>query len=90
MTSPAATGSPRNTTSTPVAATGGGGSVTTTGVRGSITTTGGGGSVTTNGDGKSVTTTGGGEKSGADGVMLSYYVFALTVFGAYFLQCIEH
>lgn len=81
MTSPAATGSPRNTTSTPVAATGGGGPVTTTGIRGSITTTGGGGSVTT---------TGGGEKSGADGVMLSYYVFALTVFGAYFMQCIEH
>lgn len=81
MTSPAATGSPLNTTSTSVAATGGGGPVTTTGIRGSITTTGGGGSVTT---------TGGGEKSGADGVMLSYYVFALTVFGAYFLQCIEH
>lgn len=81
MTSPAATGSPLNTTSTSVAATGGGGPVTTTGIRGSITTTGGGGSVTT---------TGGGEKSGADGVMLSYYVFALTVFGAYFMQCIEH
>lgn len=81
MTSPAATGSPLNTTSSPVAATGGGGPVTTTGIRGSITTTGGGGSVTT---------TGGGEKSGADGVMLSYYVFALIVFGAYFMQCIEH
>lgn len=81
MTSPAAIGSPLNTTSTSVAATGGGGPVTTTGIRGSITTTGGGGSVTT---------TGGGEKSGADGVMLSYYVFALTVFGAYFMQCIEH
>lgn len=81
MTSPAATGSPLNTTSTSVAATGGGGPVTTTGIRGSITTTGGGGSVTT---------TGGGENSGADGVMLSYYVFALTVFGAYFMQCIEH
>lgn len=75
MTSPAATGSRRNTTSTPVAATGGGGPVTTTGGGGSGITTGDGGSVTTTGGGKSVTTPG----SGADGVLLSYYVFALTV-----------
>lgn len=86
MTSPAATGSRRNATSTPATATGGGGPVTTTGGGGSGITTGDGGSVTTTGGGKSVTTTG----SGADGVLLSYYVFALTVFGAYFMQCIDH
>lgn len=64
---------------------GGGGLVIIIGVRGLIIIIGGGGLVIINGGGKLVIIIGGGEKSGVDGVMFSYYVFVLIVFGVYFL-----
>lgn len=55
---------------------GGGGLVIIIGIRGLIIIIGGGGLVII---------IGGGEKSGVDGVMFSYYVFVLIVFGVYFM-----
>lgn len=35
-------------------------------------------------------TSGNSGKGGADAVSLSYYMFALTILGAYFIQLLEH